>query len=73
MPLLLCPGTLVAWLTLIGAFLFPARPCLPAVWSDACQLPGALLLENLLHPWAPRCAVRAQQELQAAGTLLVLM
>lgn len=35
MPLLLCPGTLVAWLTLIGAFLFPARPCLPAcrmVW-----------------------------------------
>lgn len=67
MPLLLCPGTLVAWLT------FPARPCLPAVWSDACQLPGALLLENLLHPWAPHCAVRAQQELQAAGTLLVLM
>lgn len=48
-------------------------PPLPAVWSDTCQLPGALLLEHLLHPWAPCCAARAQQELQAAGTLLVLM
>lgn len=39
MPPLLCPGTLVARLTLIGVFLFPACPCMPAVCSDTCQLP----------------------------------
>lgn len=73
MPFLFCPGTLVTRLTLIGVFLFPVRPCTPAVWADACQLPGALLLEHLLDQWAPRHAARARQELQAVGTLLVLI
>lgn len=54
MSLLLCPGTLVTRLTLIGVFLSPACPCTPAIWSDTCQLPRALLLEHLLHPHAPR-------------------
>lgn len=48
-------------------------PCTPAVWADACQLPRALQLEHLLDQWAPRHAARAQQELQAVGTLLVLI
>lgn len=73
MPLLLCPDTLVTWLTLIRMFLFPVRPCMPAVWADACQLPGALLLKYLLDQWAPRHAAGAQQELRALGRLMVLI
>lgn len=72
-PLLLCPGTLVIQLTLIGVFLFPIHPCVPTVWADACQLPGALLLEHLLDQWAPRHAARTWQELQAVNVLLVLI